>query len=118
MVLKINYAAFKVVIVSKERKVFCRAINCSQPLTLLNRFSAQSRALALQRRIIRAPFQRLTRRARWASCSKQFSIRLVLERLRANLWGILSRWTVKVSSKPSNKLLAAIGQDSCSQRAV
>src|ERR1051325_5546493 len=86
VVLKISYAVFRVVPALLERKLLSKSFNCSQPLTLLKLLSAQSSALALQRRIIRAPFHRLTRRARWATCSKQFSMIFVLERLRANLW--------------------------------
>src|SRR5947208_838143 len=118
MVLKFIYAAFIIGVEFCSCNTFCSSINCWHPFTRRKFFSTASSALALQRRIMLGPCQCLTRRVLAATSEKQFSMMLVLEKLRQSPGASLSFWTVKVSSSPSSRLAAALGQEASSVLAI
>ena len=67
--------------------------------------AASATAVTVQRRIIRPPRQRFTRRVRRRTDPIRFSIAFVVESWRSSFEGRSSRFTVRVSSSPLRAML-------------
>ncbi len=93
----------------EDRSSAHRSLYAMMRLKRLKRFSVLRKTAAIQRKTLLPLCQGVTLRVRMRTPARGVSMMLVVARQRCSAGGMLSRLTVKRSSRPSSRLAAACG---------